>query len=284
MKRIISFLLIISSVFLTFSGCAAKHEHNFVLVGNYDLLCTQGGEQLFMCECGDTYKETVKPHDHVWGEWTQTLAPSKNSEGTQNRICTACKVEEIAYIPRTDLKSLFKEYAEFFYLRGLFNSINDLSVNDVFLLFVTHDFWRGPFLWNSSDYYTDSYTYRYFTEEDLNELSKKYFDKTYDWSQFKTIKNPKNLFSNKLYYEEKKNRIVSQLEGCDGIGGPNYHDHQYTKYEQLDEITYKIYYKTKYHELDTDTDDYSYKITTYKRVLTVKFIDGKFKVVAHQKQ
>lgn len=282
MKRFASILFCVIFCLTMCSGCCLPlHEHNYVPAETTTFPCDQGGEQLMQCECGDSYKNIIEPTEHTWDDWTEKVAPTENTEGTKVKVCSKCKAEMTDYIPRTNLDALFNKYAEFFYNRACFDSIDNLSVNDVFVMLVKHDFW-GMFLWTSYDDYSSDMYYRYFHEDDLNKLTKEYFNKTYDWSKFETDENPKT-FSDKLYYDTKNKCIVSSLMGGDGIGGPNYYSYEYIKYEQVDDSQYKIYYNTVYNLYDESEDD-GYFSEPYPRVITVEFKDGAFQVIANQEQ
>lgn len=76
----------------------APHEHDYKKE-KVAATCTEGGYNLYTCECGDSYREeTTQPTGHSWGDWTVTVEPTVSSSGTRTRSCEACDAEETASV------------------------------------------------------------------------------------------------------------------------------------------------------------------------------------------
>lgn len=57
--------------------------------------CTEDGFTTYTCICGDSYAGTqTNASGHKWGSWETVKAPTEKSEGTAERVCSACKAKE----------------------------------------------------------------------------------------------------------------------------------------------------------------------------------------------
>ena len=65
-----------------------KLGHNYTTVVTAPT-CTADGYTTYTCECGDTYSDNVVPAtDHSYGEWVETVAPGRETEGKAVKSCT----------------------------------------------------------------------------------------------------------------------------------------------------------------------------------------------------
>ncbi len=64
--------------------------------------CTAGGYTTYTCtRCRDTYSgDETAALGHSFGAWTQTKAPTENTEGEETRTCSRCNAKETRAIPR----------------------------------------------------------------------------------------------------------------------------------------------------------------------------------------
>jgi len=74
----------------------ARHIHSYM--SNEKVIaptCTEKGYTSYSCACGDSYlgKETAAL-GHSWGEWVTTNAPTEESDGAAERLCSVCKTKE----------------------------------------------------------------------------------------------------------------------------------------------------------------------------------------------
>lgn len=76
----------------------APHEHDYEKQ-RVAATCTEGGYDLYTCECGDSYREeTSEPTGHSWGQWTVTVEPTVTTHGTRSRTCEQCDAAENATV------------------------------------------------------------------------------------------------------------------------------------------------------------------------------------------
>ena len=62
--------------------------------------CTAEGKVVYTCaRCGDSYTETLPKAEHSWSEWTETVAPTTTTVGTEERTCEVCGATETRDIP-----------------------------------------------------------------------------------------------------------------------------------------------------------------------------------------
>ena len=79
-----------------------EHEHVF---GEWEETipptCTEDGEMVRRCECGEEEKEVVKATGHIWDEGTMTKIPTDDEEGEIVYICQVCGEIKTEAIPKT---------------------------------------------------------------------------------------------------------------------------------------------------------------------------------------
>ena len=68
------------------------HEHSFVSISQKLPTCTQAGEQMFRCECGETYTETTPKLGHDYSA-VKTVKPTISSQGYTLYKCSRCGSE-----------------------------------------------------------------------------------------------------------------------------------------------------------------------------------------------
>lgn len=68
----------------------ATHIHEHVETVTRRPNCTDDGELLYICYCGDRYTTVLPAIGHTPGEWYITLQPTCTTEGEQIKTCTVC--------------------------------------------------------------------------------------------------------------------------------------------------------------------------------------------------
>lgn len=83
----------------TVTGQAAGHDYHGVLTT--EPLCTTEGEMTYTCtRCGDSYKETIAPLGHDWGEMQPGTAATCTEKGySDHRVCSRCGIDDGNTIP-----------------------------------------------------------------------------------------------------------------------------------------------------------------------------------------
>lgn len=70
-----------------------SHKHEYTSTITKQPTCTQKGVRTYTCktkECGDTYTEEIAALGHQYGEWQVTVAPTSETEGVQQQVCSRC--------------------------------------------------------------------------------------------------------------------------------------------------------------------------------------------------
>lgn len=95
MKIYKSFLLLFVLCFALAIGvaCAEKgpHEHSW---GEWTetkaATCTAEGEETRSCACGETETQKIDKVDHTWSAWSETKEATCTAEGEETRTCSVC--------------------------------------------------------------------------------------------------------------------------------------------------------------------------------------------------
>lgn len=99
MKRFISILLILG---LLLGVTACGHTHEF---GNWEeskaATCTEKGEQLRKCNCGEIEFREVPADGHSFGEWEMVVEPTCTENGKRERKCLVCGLSETEVVLAT---------------------------------------------------------------------------------------------------------------------------------------------------------------------------------------
>ena len=76
----------------------AAHTHQYQITITKEPTCTEKGQKLFQCDCGQSYTEDLQPLGHDTNKVKQ-IEPSCNKEGQVIYQCSRCKKETIEPIP-----------------------------------------------------------------------------------------------------------------------------------------------------------------------------------------
>ena len=77
----------------------AATEHKYVLYEKAEPACTVPGEEIYVCECGETDFKELAPTGHSFGGWVTAVAATCTEEGTEERVCADCGATESRGIP-----------------------------------------------------------------------------------------------------------------------------------------------------------------------------------------
>ena len=268
---------LIISLILMFSGCNQNkpHNHKYTFNEDKDIICHLGCKETLKCECGYTTRVKVEKTHHQYKEWKETLAPGENTEGTKERGCKRCSFIEQGYIPRKNLKGLFTQIVDFAWNRSTFDSIDTISINDIFKFLAKDSYWPEP-LWSSSTELKDGFNiYYYYTIEDLDSLCDKYFNRKFKWALFNT--NYSTSHSNYSNYYDSANKRIVLVEYAGGYGGPVSPSYKYKSFKMINENLYEIYYDYILSSgFNVDIPD---KVTPRK--IVIEFKEGKYSIISH---
>ncbi|MBR4881971.1 MAG: InlB B-repeat-containing protein, partial [Clostridia bacterium] len=74
--------------------------HSYSVTSTTQPTCTEEGKSVETCsKCGNEVVTTTAALGHTWGGWTQTVAPTTTSVGTEMRTCIACQATESRDVP-----------------------------------------------------------------------------------------------------------------------------------------------------------------------------------------
>ena len=69
---------------------AVVHEHTYTGQVTIAATCTQKGEKIFSCECGNTYTEEIAVIAHSYEAFIYNNDATQQADGTQSRSCSVC--------------------------------------------------------------------------------------------------------------------------------------------------------------------------------------------------
>ena len=72
--------------------CACGHEHDFSRwTVEKEATCTNDGEKVRSCECGEKETKTIKAIGHTEGQWITDKAATCTEDGTKHQVCDVCR-------------------------------------------------------------------------------------------------------------------------------------------------------------------------------------------------
>jgi hypothetical protein len=95
---------------LSLSACGAddstppettEHVHDYAITENIPN-CTEGGEIIGTCTCGDRYTEAIDPKEHTYSDWVVTQEPTTEAAGQKQQVCTVCGDTITEELPRLE--------------------------------------------------------------------------------------------------------------------------------------------------------------------------------------
>ena len=93
--KILIWLIAIGALAFCFVACKDEPPHVHAFDDWQVTLaptCTQAGERVRTCACGDEERDVIAPTAHIPGEWQTVTAPTCIDDGTRHQNCTACGV------------------------------------------------------------------------------------------------------------------------------------------------------------------------------------------------
>lgn len=96
MKKIVLAIIIFAAAMAAI-GCGHVHQWSAEVIKAAS--CTEDGEVLWTCECGETCTEKVESEGHKFGEWEEISPASCTTIGRKKRVCSVCDEEEFDVIP-----------------------------------------------------------------------------------------------------------------------------------------------------------------------------------------
>ena len=67
------------------------HSHEYILSETFPATCTKNGSETYICNCGDSYTESVPATGHTYGSWVTSIEPSCTEYGEKIICCTVCE-------------------------------------------------------------------------------------------------------------------------------------------------------------------------------------------------
>ena len=92
MKKLLCLILAALAI-LSLSACGAddstppettEHVHDYAITENIPN-CTEGGEIIGTCTCGDRYTEAIDPKEHTYSDWVVTQEPTTEAAGQKQQ-------------------------------------------------------------------------------------------------------------------------------------------------------------------------------------------------------
>lgn len=100
-----SLCLLLCAVFALSFGAVAfaeEHVHSYKSTA-VPATCTAEGYTVFVCECGDSYKDLyTDPLGHHYGGWDAVQKATCTSEGVLERTCIRCPSKQTQTVPMLD--------------------------------------------------------------------------------------------------------------------------------------------------------------------------------------
>lgn len=109
MKKLLCLILAALAI-LSLSACGAddstppettEHVHDYAITENIPN-CTEGGEIIGTCTCGDRYTEAIDPKEHTYSDWVVTQEPTTEAAGQKQQVCTVCGDTITEELPRLE--------------------------------------------------------------------------------------------------------------------------------------------------------------------------------------
>ena len=109
MKKLLCLILAALAI-LSLSACGAddstppettEHVHDYAITENIPN-CTEGGEIIGTCTCGDRYTEAIDPKEHTYSDWVVTQEPTTEAAGQKQQVCTVCGDTIAEELPRLE--------------------------------------------------------------------------------------------------------------------------------------------------------------------------------------
>ena len=86
-----SITLLLVAVLICGLLCACGHEHNF---SRWEIdekaSCTEDGQKIRSCDCGEEETKVIKAHGHTEGQWITDKDASCTEDGSKHQVCSVC--------------------------------------------------------------------------------------------------------------------------------------------------------------------------------------------------
>lgn len=97
MRRLLA-LLLIAFLLVSMAACGqsqpSEHTHSYTETITKPATCTEEGEKILACDCGDSYTERIFKSGHSWSSWQTVTEPTDSADGVAQRECSVCKLTE----------------------------------------------------------------------------------------------------------------------------------------------------------------------------------------------
>ena len=219
MKKLLC-LMLFAAIVLSLAACGegtntppetTQHIHDYAITENIPN-CTEGGQIIGSCSCGDTYTEAITPKEHVYGDWVVTLEPTTEAAGQKQQTCSVCGNAVTEELPRLEteeekaIRLVTERATELRQLlslsTGFFNSYESLYTSEKHFSVYLGLFWENR--------YTDLGESRFqFKRSDLESFSISVFNATPDWTKLNNHgeNDPYEL----EYYEAETDSVTTFL-------------------------------------------------------------------------
>ncbi len=77
---------------------AKTHIHSYSNEVLTEASCTENGNILYKCTCGDVFTVVIPAKSHEFSDWVVTIVPTATTEGEKVRVCKHCDEEEIVVV------------------------------------------------------------------------------------------------------------------------------------------------------------------------------------------
>ncbi|MBQ9133949.1 MAG: leucine-rich repeat protein [Clostridia bacterium] len=106
----------------TCTGCAysytellPKTEHVYDAWDLSEISCVASDVSRKCRYCGREQTETLRGNLHTYGEWTETVAPTMQAAGKEQRVCTACGDAQVREVAKLTFSAFAEPYLPYLY-------------------------------------------------------------------------------------------------------------------------------------------------------------------------
>ena len=111
MRKYLSIFLFLLILVSTLVACDSEHTCDYKLTSTKNPTCEFDGYQVYACDCGNSYKETLNSYGgHEFGEYIYDGNATCTNDGTMSAVCCRCETKSTVTATDTKLSHTFTSY------------------------------------------------------------------------------------------------------------------------------------------------------------------------------